>query len=302
MTDFPAAQTLTDDEVDRALSEVLGGADVAALSWAVAALAPEAVLDEELASRHLAVLRLAAQPAHPAPAGARITSRSRLRRSGAAAAGAGLAITVFAGVGVAAAAQARPGDLLYPLKTAREHVVLALASPGPERARLHLRFAQARLAEAAALLRDGRTRAGLAALADADSELAAAQAQGSADTAQAMADALNRRVAVLEGLLAGGLPAHAADAARAALARALGHGSASGPPATRPARRPTPSRAPVPHGPQSPATTPPTHPSTPATREPATGRPGGSAAPKAHPAPSRQPAPPAGTGRGGSAR
>lgn len=68
-----------------------------------------------------------------------------------------LALLVATGAGTTlAAAQAIPGDMLYPVKRARESVQLTLSQDEANDARLHLAFADERLEEAAALLQQNR--------------------------------------------------------------------------------------------------------------------------------------------------
>ena len=173
-----------------------------------------AKLPEDLRARQLA--RLAAVTAGgeiPAP-------RLRRPRLRVALAGAVIGALLAGGVGVAAASTAVPGQPLYSLKTAREHLQISLARSGDSRATLHVKFAQTRLDEAAVLLRHNEPDRALATLARADAGLAKARAQGSADVDSRAESERARRVAVLTGLLRRGLPAPAADAARDAIERA----------------------------------------------------------------------------------
>jgi hypothetical protein len=173
---------------------------------------------EDVAARHLARL-LATEPvSNVTPLRPR---RAALR---VAAAGVVVGTTLAGGAGVAAASTARPGDALYGLKTAREHLQLAMARHGDARARLELKLARTRLGEAAALFRHGHADRAVETLARADAALASARAQGG-DAVDRDVDAeLDNRVDVLGGLLDGGLPSTAADAAREAIDRALERG------------------------------------------------------------------------------
>jgi hypothetical protein len=254
MSDFPSTP---------AGSDLDDGLDADAVDRAVTRLVADAVLPDVLADRHLALiaaagvsrdLARAARTARPAQ------GRKWRRRVVVGSFGFGLATTLFGGVGVAAAANSRPGDFLYGVKTAREHLQLAFARAGDDRAALHLRFARTRLGEAASLLRDGHTTDALRALARADADLAAAEAQGSDDIDASADDALSHRVEILSGLLSGGLPDNAADAAREAIARALQHEhpatgpgkGGSGKPTDTPA---TPTHSPDPQRPTAPPRT-----------------------------------------------
>ncbi|HEU0132734.1 MAG TPA: DUF5667 domain-containing protein, partial [Mycobacteriales bacterium] len=191
---------------------------------AVAALRSLAV-PEDVAQRHLA--RLAAVAPAPAvvPLAPRRARRHALRLG---AGGVVIGATLLSGAGVAAASTSRPGDTLYGLKTAREHLQLAMTRHGDSRARLELRLARTRLAEAADLFRDGEADRAIATLARADAALASARAQGGDEVDAGVAAELDHRVDVLGGLLAGGLPATASDAAREALTRAIDRGGRRG--------------------------------------------------------------------------
>jgi hypothetical protein len=136
-----------------------------------------------------------------------------------------LGATLASGAGVAAASTSRPGDALYGLKSAREHLQLAMARHGESRARLELKLAKTRLGEAASLLRSGDVDRAIETLARADAALASARAQGSDNVDAEAAAELDHRVDVLNGLLNGGLPDTAADAAREALQRAIDRGA-----------------------------------------------------------------------------
>lgn len=212
---------------------------------------------EDLAQRHLAALAAAA--AAPGTSwlraaetgGARgevVPLRTRSRRVPLKATAAGVVVgaVLASGAGVAAASTARPGDALYGVKTARERVQLSMTREGESRARLELRLARTRLAEAAELLREGDVQRAVATLARADAALASAAAQGGDDVDAEVATELDRRVVVLGGLLDGGLPETAADAAREAVERALDRGAAArpndsrGPRVTPPRGKPAP--------------------------------------------------------------
>ncbi len=69
-----------------------------------------------------------------------------------------LTLTIFGGIGATAYASqsALPGDALYPLKTSLEHTRLTLARDASPKVQLHLRYAERRLDEIAALLAEGR--------------------------------------------------------------------------------------------------------------------------------------------------
>lgn len=173
---------------------------------------------DDVAARHLARLAVEA-PANVVP----LRPRRAALRAGAA--GLAVGVTLISGAGVAAASTARPGDLLYGLKTARERFQLSVARHGDSRARYELRLARTRLAEAAELFRNGHSDRAVETLARADAALASARAQGS-DAVDADVDSeLDRRVEVLGGLLDGGLPDTAADAAREAIERAVDRGA-----------------------------------------------------------------------------
>lgn len=195
---------------------------------------------EDLAQRHLARLAAAREP--------NVVPLRRPRRTAlrATAAGTVLGAMLLSGAGVAAASTALPGDSLYGLKNARERVQLSMTRAGESRARLELRLARTRLAEAAALLRHGDVDRAVATLARADAALASASAQGGDEVDARVAQELDRRVVVLAGLLDGGLPTSAADAAREAVERALDRGAAPrGPAGPRPAPASTPETRPT---------------------------------------------------------
>ena len=188
---------------------------------------------EDLARRHLARLegaRVSDLPANVVP-----LARPRRTALRATAAGVVVGAVLASGAGVAAASTARPGDALYGVKTAREQMQLALTRKGESRARLELRLARTRLAEAAELLRSGEVSRAIATLARADAALASASAQGGDEVDAQVAGELDRRVLVLGGLLDGGLPESAADAAREAVSRALDRGAAPRGPQEHPA-------------------------------------------------------------------
>ena len=189
---------------------------------------------EDLAQRHLARLAAAREP--------NVVPLRRPRRTAlrATAAGTVLGAMLLSGAGVAAASTALPGDALYGLKSARERVQLSMTRHGESRARLELRLARTRLAEAAELLRQGDVQRAVATLARADAALASASAQGGAEVDKRVAEELDRRVVVLAGLLDGGLPSNAADAAREAVERALHRATPDTPRATpTPGAKPT---------------------------------------------------------------
>jgi Domain of unknown function (DUF5667) len=173
----------------------------------------------DVAARHLARLATVQLPAQVIPLRPR---RTALRST---AAGLVVGATLMSGAGVAAASTSRPGDALYGLKSAREHLQLAMARHGETRARLELRLARTRLAEAASLLRSGEVDRAIETLARADAALASARAQGSDNVDLDAAVELDHRVDVLTALLSGGLPDTAADAAREALKRAIDRGA-----------------------------------------------------------------------------
>lgn len=208
---------------------------------------------DDVAQRHLARLAAASVTGEAATV---VPMRARRHVLRATSAGLVLAATLGAGAGVAAASTAQPGDTLYGLKTARERLQLSMSRPGDSRARLELKLARTRLGEAAALLRAGDAARAIETLARADAALAAAGAQGGDDVDTEVAGELDRRVEVLGGLLSGGLPDTAADAAREALDRALERGGRPAPGTTpgksgeapgrenKPAPLPTPTSVP----------------------------------------------------------
>lgn len=204
---------------------------------------------DDLAQRHLARIE-AARHENVVPL--------RPRRTAVRATAAGLVVgaTLLSGAGVAAASTALPGDTLYGLKNAREHLQLSMTRHGESRARLELKLARTRLAEAAQLLRHGHSDRAVTALARADAALASAAAQGGTDVDAEVAGELDRRVEVLGGLLDGGLPEAASDTAREAIQRALTRGAHPRPdhPAqggdghgNKPDPLPTPTSVPDPH-------------------------------------------------------
>lgn len=211
---------------------------------------------DDVAERHLARLATVRPPANVVPLG---SHRGMLRTT---AAGLAVGATLVSGMGVAAASTSRPGDALYGLKSAREHLQLAMARHGDSRARLELRLARTRLGEAAALLRSGQVDRAIVTLARADAALASARAQGGDGVDLDAATELDHRVDVLSDLLGGGLPDTAADAAREALQRAIdrganpqgthgdgqgnGHGNGA-PDGTTPTPLPTPTTVPSDH-------------------------------------------------------
>jgi hypothetical protein len=231
---------------------------------------------EDVAQRHLARLEAAR-------AGGENVVPLRPRRTALRATAAGLVVgaTLVAGAGVAAASTALPGDPLYGMKTAREHLQLAMARHGESRARLELKLARARLGEAAELFRDGHADRAVETLARADAALASARAQGS-DVLDADVDAeLDHRIDILGGLLAGGLPGTAADAAREAINRAIDRGGRPTHPA-HPAHPETPAThdggspgKPAPSGPPHGTTAPHPVPSHPGPDHHPTGKPTG---------------------------
>lgn len=202
---------------------------------------------EDVAAAHLARLAApgaawasAAPGAAWASAGNVTPLRPRRHAVRATAAGLVFGATLMAGGSVAAASTTEPGDALYGLKTARERVQLTLSRPGDSRARLELKLARTRLAEAASLLRDGKSELAVETLARADAALASAGAHGNDEIDREVAGELDRRVEVLGGLLDGGLPETAADAAREALDRALDRGGRNR--AQRPAKETKPGK------------------------------------------------------------
>ena len=210
---------------------------------------------EELAQRHLATLAAAAAAPGTSwllagePALAEVVPLRRRMPLKATAAGVVFGAVLASGAGVAAASTARPGDALYGVKTTRERVQLAMTRQGESRARLELRLARTRLAEAAELLRQGDVHRAVATLARADAALASAAAQGGDDVDSEVATELDRRVVVLGGLLDGGLPEPAADAAREAVDRALDRGAHARPndpqgPRVTPPGKPSPAADP----------------------------------------------------------
>ncbi|MDQ1712335.1 MAG: hypothetical protein QOE45_1785 [Frankiaceae bacterium] len=207
------------DEVRALLGAGLSAAEAAVVTGrtasAVRDLGRDAVapppLAPALAGRHLA--RLAATRVEPATR----TPRHRVRAVLAASA---IAAALAFGAAVAVASPTGPGDALYGFKTARERIQLSMARPGDSRAGLELRLARTRLGEAARLFRAGDGHRAVETLARADAALASARAQGG-DRVDAGVDAeLDRRIELLERLLAGGLPPDAREAAREALERA----------------------------------------------------------------------------------
>lgn len=188
---------------------------------------------ESLAQRHLARLEAARV------GGENVVPLRSPRRRALRASAAGVVVGAFlvSGAGVAAASTSLPGDPLYGIKTSRERVQLSMTRPGESRARLELRLARTRLGEAAALLRSGDVHRAVTTLARADAALASASAQGGDEVDAQVAGELDRRIEVLGGLLDGGLPETAADAAREAVERALDRGGAprgNGPAVTPP--------------------------------------------------------------------
>jgi hypothetical protein len=203
---------------------------------------------EDVAQRHLARLTAARATGE---IGTVVPLRSRRHAVRAGTAGFVVAATLASGAGVAAASTSRPGDALYGVKTAHERLQLALARPGQSRARLELRLARTRLGEAAALLRHGHSDLAVETLARADAALASAGAHGDDAIDAEVATELDHRVEVLGGLLDGGLPDNAADAAREALTRAVDRGGRDrsgkthGRPDDTPGNRPTPTTHPA---------------------------------------------------------
>ncbi|HEV2888804.1 MAG TPA: DUF5667 domain-containing protein [Frankiaceae bacterium] len=229
---------------------------------------------EDLAQRHLA--RLEAVRAMPGvvPLAPRRSRRNAVRAT---AAGVVVAGVLASGAGVAAASTAVPGDALYGLKTARERLQLAMSREGESRARLELHLARTRLGEAAELLREGDVHRAVTTLARADAALASAAAQGGDAVDAEVAQELDRRVVVLGGLLDGGLPETAADAAREAVDRALDRGARTPPPRPAPGPHATPPAggkpSPVPSA--TPPARPNGHPAPRPTGHPAPGHPTG---------------------------
>jgi hypothetical protein len=220
---------------------------------------------EDLAQRHLARMEaargtswLVADPDVVVP----IASAKRRRALRATVGGIVLGGVLVSGAGVAAASTSRPGDALYGVKTTRERIQLAMTRPGDSRARLEVRLARTRLAEAAELFRDDQFVDAIKAIARADAALASAAAQGGDEIDALVAAELDHRVAVLSALITGGLPDTAADAAHEALERVLDRElparpePAKGPHATTPPAHGTPT--PVPSA--NPAGKPATHP------------------------------------------
>jgi uncharacterized protein DUF5667 len=100
-------------------------------------------LPSDLAARHLAALGVV-RPIEQA--------RSRRRRIATIVLAAAVGLMLLGGTAVAASGSALPGDLLYPVKRAVEHVDLALHHGASARAKLHLEFARRRLDELSQLL------------------------------------------------------------------------------------------------------------------------------------------------------
>ncbi len=84
-----------------------------------------------------------------------------------------LAVVVGGGGAVYAAQDALPGDALYPVKEMVENAQLLVADP-VEDVQLHVQFAERRLAEAQALMAQGRTDLALEAMAQAEAHWQAA--------------------------------------------------------------------------------------------------------------------------------
>jgi hypothetical protein len=162
---------------------------------------------------------------------------------------------LLGGAAVSASASALPGEILYPVKRAVERIELIIHRDPASQARLHLQFAQQRLAELSALeaqRRDGANvdvgaamRAYGAELSAAERALAADRSDpGYAQLAAAVDGELLRHVAVLDALKQNAQPGPAQVAINEAIAHVDQAHSAIAPsaPAVAPKHRTKPSR------------------------------------------------------------
>ena len=142
-----------------------------------------------------------------------------------------ITVVLLGGAAVAASASALPGDVLYPVKRAVERIELTIHSDPASRARLHLQYAQRRLAELSALLAERRVGQNVdvgAEMSAYQKEVAAAQLAlagelgnpsfaGLLDSVSAQ---LQHHIDVLTSFQDYHLPAPAQDAIQNAIARA----------------------------------------------------------------------------------
>lgn len=157
------------NDLDIALDDLVEGRPVVA-SRAIGPLvetarAVRAALSVEVpeapAERHLAALGDPAAMGDPAtmgdPGGAPVIplrgrARGRGRRAAAVVLAAAIGLTLLSATAVAASANALPGQALYPVKRGAERVGLMVRFDRAGKARLHLEFAERRLAELSELL------------------------------------------------------------------------------------------------------------------------------------------------------
>lgn len=198
---------LTPEELDRLIDGLLDGADdphdatAARHGYALMSAARDlrSLADEPIPTavrdRHLAAIRTAAADGTPATSKARTGWMPTLRRRAAAiAAATSLAFSATGGGAVALAQDSNPGDPLYGVKRASEHVALAVTN---DDARLHLSFAERRLNELEAVPDHAPQLAGEAA-----QQLALAQ-EGGADLSEAGVNAVERLSQVVGQLAEG---------------------------------------------------------------------------------------------------
>lgn len=142
------------DALDEALDHLVQGLPVVAPeglehSLQTARAACEAFVTEvpeDVARAHLAALSPEVVP----------LERRRRHRVAFVIAAAILTVGLLGTAAVAASASSLPGDILYPVKRAVERIELTIHRDPASRARLHLEFAQRRLAELSALLAERR--------------------------------------------------------------------------------------------------------------------------------------------------
>lgn len=145
------------DDLNTALDDLVKGRPVVAhrevAPLVEAARAARAALSievpEALAERHLAAM---GDPRSATVIPLRSRPRARRRRAAAMVLAATIALTLLSATAVAASASALPGEALYPVKRAAERLGLMMQLDRPSKARLHLEFAERRLAELAELL------------------------------------------------------------------------------------------------------------------------------------------------------
>jgi hypothetical protein len=169
-----------------------------------------------------------------------------------------LTVGLLGTAAVAASSSSLPGDFLYPVKRAVEKVELTIHRDPASRARLHLEFAQRRLAELSALLaerRNGETVDVGAEMSAYRDEVAAAQLDLNGDLGNpafsglldSVSEQLQHHIDVLTALQQFQLPAPAHSAIENAIANANDARERVGSLTPKPTEHPAPGTRKTPH-------------------------------------------------------